>query len=129
MRHESVDVGFHVEPSPRRRRCSTPFCRNARRVSGKDCLECHARWMREHRPKHAQMTAEQRARANARSYVHVLLSRGKLRRGPCADCGRPAGPEVRPRQDDPTKPSIVRWACDQCERQRRQKVADQAMAS
>jgi hypothetical protein len=122
-----VSVGWNVERSAGRR-CSTHLCRNGARSAGRDCLACHAEWMREHRTRHSDLPTEQRQRANARSYVHVLLRRGKLQRGPCADCGLSPGEDVRPRHDDYTKPRAVRWACDRCERRRRAH-GDQAKAS
>ncbi len=85
-----------------------------------DCHECHAKYMREHRPKHRDLPEPQRQKSNCRSYVNVLLRRGKLERKPCADCGDPAGPDVRPRHDDYSKPRVIsRWTCDECERHRK----------
>lgn len=108
--------------------CAT--CRTApKRSGGANCLTCHAAWMRTHRPSHSEMTAEQRARANCRAYTRMLIARGHVTRKPCEDCGDPAGPEVRPRHDDYSKPrQISRWTCDRCERERRHHN-DQAKAS
>ncbi len=117
MSTPDVSVAFHVPRSTTRKRCTTPLCRNERRAGGNDCLECHAKWMRENRPKHSQMTAAQRQRANCRAYVNVLIRRGALKRQPCEDCGDPAGPDVRPRHNDYSKPRVIsRWTCDRCER-------------
>lgn len=63
--------------------------------------------MRENRPKWSELTAEQRRRANARSYVHVYIRRGKIERKPCEVCGGIA----QMHHDDYSKPLAVRWLC------------------
>lgn len=50
-------------------------------------------------------------RANARSYANVYLQRGKLKRGPCADCG---GPGDHMHHDDYDRPLDVTWLCRPC---------------
>ena len=64
--------------------------------------------MRGHRPKHSEMTAERRARANARSYANVYLRRGKLVRQPCEVCG---SDKVKMHHEDYSRPLRVRWLC------------------
>ena len=63
--------------------------------------------MRKHRPRHSELTEEQRLRANARSYANVYVRRGKLKRQPCEVCGFPA----QMHHDDYSKPLQVRWLC------------------
>lgn len=46
--------------------------------------------MRAHRKPYASLTAEQKRRANCRSYTKVLQSRGLLAKGACERCGKPA---------------------------------------
>jgi len=71
------------------------------------CCACHAMYMRTHRPRHSQLTDEQRTKANARSYANVLQRRGKLKPQPCEVCGGPA----EKHHDDYSKPGVVRWVC------------------
>lgn len=87
------------------KRCST--CRGPRDRPGRNCLGCHAAYMRAWRPLHP-MTAEQRRRANARSYLKTYVRRGKVRREPCAVCG--AG-KAEGHHEDYGKPLEVRWLC------------------
>lgn len=71
------------------------------------CLACHAANMRVFRSLHP-MTPEQRKRANARSYLHVYVKRGKVVRQPCAVCGDAHAEAHHPNYD---KPLNVRWLC------------------
>lgn len=70
------------------------------------CRGCHAAYMRLYRSR-KKLTGEARRRANARSYAHVYLKRGKIQRQPCEVCGDPA--EMH--HDDYSKPTEVRWLC------------------
>ena len=79
-------------------------CGEKRRPSQRNCWECHARWMREHR----KLNPESRKKANCRTYANVYLSRGKLKKGGCEVCG---AEEVQMHHDDYTKPLAVRWFC------------------
>lgn len=54
------------------------------------------------------LTAEQRLRSNARAYVRVYLSRGKISRGKCLFCDE-IGTE--PHHEDYSKPLDVIWLC------------------
>ena len=49
-----------------------------------------------------------RMKANARSYAHVYIKRGKLKKGICEVCG---SADVEAHHDDYTKPLAVRWFC------------------
>lgn len=45
---------------------------------------------------------------NARSYLHVYVKRGKVKKGPCEVCG---SLDVEPHHDDYSKPLQVHWLC------------------
>lgn len=66
--------------------------------------------MREWRKSHP-LTGDARRRANARSYAGTYLRRGKIQRGPCADCGAP-GEEMH--HDDYARPLDITWLCTTC---------------
>lgn len=85
-----------------------PRCeKNPKEIGAPYCAECHAAKQREWRSKNP-MTDEQRMKANARSYLHVYVKRGKVKKGPCEVCG---ATEVEAHHDDYTKPLEVRWRC------------------
>lgn len=71
------------------------------------CLEHHAESMRRTRPKHFELSAEQRQKAICRSHTNVLVRRGKLLRQPCRVCGEPA----QAHHLDYTDPRNVEWLC------------------
>lgn len=87
-------------------------CGEQRRSGQHNCRACHAAWQRQHRRRHGELTAEQRRRANCRSYTHVLIARGRLLRGPCDGCGTTDGVEAH--HDDYDQPRQVRWQCRRC---------------
>jgi hypothetical protein len=64
--------------------------------------------MRENRP---PLSEEARRRANARSYAHVYLRRGKIARKPCERCG---SPESQMHHRDYARPLEVTWLCRWC---------------
>ncbi len=100
---------FHGEPLILTR-CG---CGEPRRAKGQRfCRDCHNRWMREHRPKHSALPAEQRLRANCRAYTNVLIGRSVLVKGPCEYAGEGGchGP-IEAHHDDYSKPRVVRWRC------------------
>lgn len=72
------------------------------------CRSCHAENMRLTRPKHSELTELQRMRANARSYLHVYIKRGKIKKQPCLFCGNT---EVEAHHHDYSKPLEVTWLC------------------
>lgn len=87
-------------------------CGNERdRPGQKYCLKCHAAYMRRWRPKHSDLTPEQRRKANCRAYANVYLNRGKLEKLPCEKCG---DPESQMHHDDYSKPLDVTWLCRPC---------------
>lgn len=61
-------------------------CGNQRRKGGRYCLECHAKWMRDNRPKHKDLNDLARKKANCRAYTRMLVSRGTLKQKNCF-CG------------------------------------------
>jgi hypothetical protein len=75
---------------------------------GAYCRACKAKYMREHRPKHSELTPEQRKRANCRSYTNTLIKRGQLKRQPCEVCG---SEQVQPHHTNYDDPRAVRWRC------------------
>ena len=70
------------------------------------CKACKARYMREWRKCH-KLSVEQRRRANARSYLHTYVKRGKVLKQPCAVCGKPA----QAHHPDYSQPLLVVWLC------------------
>lgn len=74
------------------------------------CLDCHARYMREHRPKHSQLTDLQRHKANCRAYANTYKRRGKLDVKSCQECGRRAEMHHK----DYSRPLDVTWLCREC---------------
>lgn len=66
--------------------------------------------MRETRPKHSELPAEQKKRANCRSYANVYQGRGLIKPEPCEGCGAPA----EKHHDDYDQPLKVRWMCRAC---------------
>lgn len=63
--------------------------------------------MRAYRRTHP-LKGEARRRMNCRSYLHVYVRRGKVKKGPCEVCGSKA---VEAHHDDYDKPLEVRWLC------------------
>lgn len=84
--------------------------RESRRSGQFTCLGCHAAYMRRWRAEHAP-TDEQRRRGIARSYAHVYVKRGVLKRQPCERCG--AEP-AQMHHADYSKPLEVTWVCRPC---------------
>ena len=72
------------------------------------CKSCHAEYMRNTRPKHKQLTDEQRKKANARSYVKEYIKRGTVIKLPCSVCG---DEKSEAHHEDYDKPLEVIWYC------------------
>lgn len=98
-----------IAPTPPCSRCGGPRDRHPERY----CTKCHAAWMREHRPRHSELTDEQRKKANCRAYTKVLIKRGTLVPQPCERCGEV---EVQAHHPDYSDPRRVEWLCKQCHR-------------
>lgn len=63
--------------------------------------------MREWRKTHP-LEGEAKKKANARSYLHMAVRRGKIEKLPCEVCH---DPKVEAHHDDYDKPLEVRWLC------------------
>lgn len=90
--------------------CSKCGCELEDNRKGKQryCKACHAAHMRLTRPKHSDLPDEQRRKANARSYLHVYIRRGKIEKQPCLFCGNQ---NVEAHHHDYSKPLEVTWLC------------------
>lgn len=75
------------------------------------CRACHAAYMREHRPAHSELSAQERLKSNARAYANVYQTRGKLVRKPCSECGFA---KAEKHHNDYRKPLQVQWVCRPC---------------
>lgn len=67
--------------------------------------------MRRNRPKHSELTAEQRQKATARAVANVYEKRGQLLRMPCGACG---SGDAEKHHEDYSKPLDVKWLCRKC---------------
>lgn len=72
--------------------------------------------MRRTRPRHRDLSDEDRRRANARAYLNVYVRRGKVQRGPCSRCGTTKN--VHGHHEDYDRPLDVIWLCARCHRLR-----------
>jgi hypothetical protein len=89
-------------------------CKLEDRVPGQAwCRPCRNAYMRANRPKHSELSDENRRKANTRSYTNVLLGRGKLAQAPCENCG---SPEAEKHHPDYENPRLVKWLCVECHR-------------
>lgn len=91
------------------------------RPSAPYCRECRAAYARENRPKHSELSPEQRAKANARSTANVAQTRGQLVKQPCEKCGEA---DTQKHHDDYSKPLEVRWLCALCHQQEHKSVIE-----
>ena len=76
------------------------------------CLQCHREYAKKYRSEHPPTPAD-RKKANARSYLHVYIKRGKVQKKPCQECGNP---NAQGHQHDYDKPLDVTWLCMKCHR-------------
>ncbi len=107
-------VSSEVVDVPRTALCP---CGSPARRGQRTCRGCHAAYMRVHRPRHRDLPAAARARANARAYANTYQHRGQLIWWPCAGCGA-TDPEKH--HEDYTQPLAVRWLCRRCHLARHQ---------
>lgn len=75
------------------------------------CKSCHAKYMRENRPKHRDLPDNARKKATARAYANVYLKRGKIKKEPCRICG---DLKSQMHHEDYSKPTEVIWLCRKC---------------
>lgn len=103
--------GTNTTPVVRSYKGMCSICGGPRKDYGRLCNQCHAQYMRGHRPHYDALTTDQRKRILARSYANVYIKRGKLQRGLCEGCG---AEKVEMHHDDYSKPLVVRWLCRSC---------------
>ena len=84
------------------------------RANQRYCRACHAEYQRIFRPKHSELSDEQRRKANCRAYANVYQRRGTLVPRACAVCCREDG--VQMHHPDYSKPLEVVWMCAMCHR-------------
>ena len=75
------------------------------------CRTCKNEHTRLTRKKHLDLTDEQKMKANARSYLHVYVKRGKIKKTPCIVCNNP---KSEAHHHDYSKPLEVVWYCRDC---------------
>jgi len=88
-------------------KCGSPV----RSAGQRNCLACHAAYMRQHRPKYSELEPVAKKKAHTRAYAHTYLYRGHLKRQPCEDCG---AEKAEMHHEDYDKPLQVRWKCRTC---------------
>ncbi len=98
-----------------------PSCGLAQdRLGQRYCRECHNAYMRRWRATrggHAALTAEERIRGNARSYLNTYVRRGKVRRGTsCQECGAGGVRIEGHHHNGYDNPLDVQWLCRLCHR-------------
>jgi hypothetical protein len=91
------------------RKCSQ--CGGERDTDHRWCRVCKAKWARENRPRHSDLSIQERRAANARSYANVYQRRGKLKPRPCRRCG---SKKAEKHHEDYSKPLEVTWLCRPC---------------
>lgn len=74
------------------------------------CNLCHAANMRAKRPKHSELTNEEKKKLNCRSHTKMLLRRGTIVKLPCK-CG---SVKVEAHHTDYNNPRLVTWLCRPC---------------
>lgn len=75
------------------------------------CLSCHARFMRETRKPWKDLPPAEKRKATARSMANTYQQRGRIKKKPCADCGK-SGEEKH--HEDYDKALDVIWLCRKC---------------
>lgn len=69
------------------------------------CKECHAEYQRAHRK---PLDERGRRNSNARSYLHIYVKRGMVKKRPCLIC---RDVNVEAHHEDYTRPLHVVWLC------------------
>src|SRR5688572_12977486 len=72
------------------------------------CRKCHAAYMRATRPKHSQLSDEQRLKANVRAIVKYYIKIGTVQKLNCSVCN---SPRSEAHHEDYSKPLEVIWLC------------------
>lgn len=87
-------------------------CGNPRRSKNQRyCKRCHTEYVRLNRPKHSELSPEERMKSNARAYANQYQRRGYLKRKPCSGCGHRIAEK---HHEDYSKPLDVVWLCREC---------------
>ena len=81
-----------------------------RRSGQRYCRGCHAEWMREHRPKHADLPLVARWKSSVRAKANYAQQAGHLLPLPCTECGATA----QKHHEDYARPLDVIWLCRRC---------------
>ena len=82
-------------------------CGKERRGTQHYCSECLGAMQR---AKRQRMTPQQRQKERCRSYTHLLVKRGKIRKQPCGVCSKYPSEAHHP---DYSRPDLVHWLCRQ----------------
>lgn len=75
------------------------------------CRECHAAYMRVTRKHYWELSEYDKKCSRCRSYSRMLVSRGKIRRQNCQECGSEKSERHHPDYDNPRR---VVWLCRDC---------------
>ena len=91
-------------------KCNNPLETN-RLGKYRYCLSCHNEYMKQTRPKHSQLTPEQRLKANCRSYLNTYLRRGKINKPQYCQYSNCSETNIQAHHHDYNKPLDVIWYC------------------
>ena len=84
--------------------CDKPSASETQRY----CRSCANMKMRQWRREHRQ-NDEQRRKSNCRSYLHIYIKRGVIKKGPCVVCN--TAERIEAHHPDYDKPLLVYWMC------------------
>ena len=90
--------------------CGRPDCEGRQ----SKCRHCKAAYMRDWRPAHSELPAEERRRLNCRAYTNCYQRRGVWPAGPCVSCG--ATQKVENHHPDYSRPDVYQRLCRTCHR-------------
>lgn len=82
---------------------------NESKPGQRTCKSCHAKRMRDTRPRYRELTPEQKRAESAKSLARHYLKMGLIERGACVEpgCDLPA----QMHQPDSARPMLIVWAC------------------
>jgi RecJ-like exonuclease len=113
MRH--VEQNRSMETFRRKKKLCSRCSQERDRPGQRYCRACHAKYMRETRPPHSQLSPEAKSRANARAKLNTYVRRGVVKRPEtCSSCGGD-GP-IEGHHEDYSKALEVIWLCRTCHR-------------
>jgi hypothetical protein len=90
-------------------RCGGPL--GDRYMKYRYCKACHARYMRETRPKQSELQGVRRLKCLVRGRAGSALKRGKIKKQNCVKCGCP---DSQMHHSDYSRPLDVTWLCRPC---------------